>query len=104
MEAPASLEPTLTASARTPKRRVGVRWRDLAPFLALIALAVLIDLLNPRFLEVNNLIRIANAAAIPLVLAIGATFIIVLGSIDLSIEGVLAVGSLVTALLVQNDA
>ena len=100
---PVSLGPTLAVSPRTAKRKVGLHWRDLAPFLALVALSLLIDLLNPRFLEVNNLIRIANSAAIPLVLAIGATFIIVLGSIDLSIEGGLAVGSLATALLVQND-
>jgi ribose transport system permease protein len=61
-------------------------------------------MLNPRFFEFNNVVRIANSAAIPLVLALGETFVIILGSIDLSVEGVLAVGSVVISLLVRNDS
>jgi ribose transport system permease protein len=80
------------------------RLRRFAPFLALLALALLIGALNPRFFEFNNLVRIANLAAIPLVLALGETFVILLGSIDLSVEGVLAVGSVVISLLVRNDS
>jgi ribose transport system permease protein len=56
------------------------------------------------FFEFNNVVRIANSAAIPLVLALGETFVIILGSIDLSVEGVLAVGSVVISLLVRNDS
>ncbi len=48
--------------------------------------------------------RIAQASVIPLVLAIGATFIILMGSIDLSIEGVVALGAVLTSLLVKNGA
>jgi len=59
--------------------------------------------MNPRFFEFNNAIRIANSAAIPLVLALGMTFIIVLGSIDLSVEGVLAIGAVLISLLVRNN-
>ncbi len=80
------------------------RLRPFAPFFALVALSLLTGALNPRFFEFNNVVRIANSAAIPLVLALGETFVIVLGSIDLSVEGVLAVGSVVISLLVRNDA
>src|ERR1700740_2490217 len=69
------------------------RFKPFAPFFALVALSLLTGVLNPRFFEFNNVVRIANSAAIPLVLALGETFVIVLGSIDLSVEGVLAVGS-----------
>jgi ribose transport system permease protein len=80
------------------------RLKPYAPFFALIALSILIGAMNPRFFELNNLIRIANSAAIPLVLALGMTFIIVLGSIDLSVEGVLAIGAVLISLLVQNNS
>ena len=41
------------------------------------------------FLTIGNLVRLLQTAMIPLVLALGATFVILLGSIDLSVEGVL---------------
>ena len=80
------------------------RLRPFAPFFALIVLSLLIGALNPRFFEFNNVVRIANSAAIPLVLALGETFVIILGSVDLSVEGVLAVGAVVISLLVRNDS
>lgn len=64
----------------------------------------MIGVLNARFFEFSNLIRIANSAAIPLVLSLGMTFIIVLGSIDLSVEGVLAIGAVLISLLVRNNS
>jgi ribose transport system permease protein len=88
---------------RNSKRSLS-RFKPYAPFFALIALSLLIGAMNPRFFEFNNLIRIANSAAIPLVLALGMTFIIVLGSIDLSVEGVLAIGAVLISLLVRNNS
>ncbi len=88
---------------RTPSRLLE-RLKPLAPFFALVALALLIGWRNPRFWEVNNLIRVANSASIPLVLACGATFIILLGSVDLSVEGVVALAAVTVAVLVRNDA
>ena len=41
----------------------------------------------------GNFVRIAQTAMIPLVLGLGATFVILMGSIDLSVEGVLALGA-----------
>src|SRR6202140_5834368 len=79
------------------------RLKPFAPFFALVALSLLVAAINPRFFEVNNVIRIANSAAIPLVLALGMTFVIVLGSIDLSVEGVLAIGAVLISLLVRNN-
>jgi len=38
------------------------------------------------------------------VLALGMTFVIVLGSIDLSVEGVLAIGAVLISLLVRNNS
>jgi len=98
-----------TPQIRSPERRDRTlkrslrRLRPYAPFFALIALSLLVGAMNPRFFEFNNLIRIANSAAIPLVLALGMTFVIVLGSIDLSVEGVLAIGAVLISLLVRNN-
>jgi ribose transport system permease protein len=80
------------------------RLRAAAPFLVLVALCLLIALVNPNFIEFRNLVRIANSAAVPLTLAMGLTFIVLLGSIDLSIEGAVSVAAMVLVLLAQNDS
>ena len=77
--------------------------RAYAPAVVLLALCLLITLANPSFVETRNLIRVANAAAVPLTLAMGTTFIILMGSIDLSAEGAVAVAAMVVVLLAKND-
>ena len=69
-----------------------------------MALCVLIAAINPNFLSLSNFVRIAQAAVIPLVLGLGATFIILMGSIDLSVEGVLALGAVILSVIVLNGA
>lgn len=66
------------------RRENVVRW---APLLVLIGLLVLFTAINPAFMTQRNLARITIAAAPGLMVAIGVTFIIIMGSIDLSMEG-----------------
>lgn len=79
------------------------RWRKWAPLAVLLALCILISLFNGNFLTLGNFIRLLNSAAIPLVLCMGATFIILMGSIDLSVEGIVALTAVTASLLVLND-
>ena len=65
-----------------------IKW---APVLVLVALVVVFTAINPGFLTLRNLARIAIASTPPLMVAIGVTFIIVMGSIDLSMEGTISV-------------
>jgi len=89
------------AVARVP---IGRRLAAFAPLLVLLAMCVGIALANPGFLEFRNLVRVANSAAVPLVIALGATFIVLMGSIDLSVEGTLSVAATAVALLAANDS
>lgn len=66
------------------RRESIVRW---APLFVLVGLLVLFTAINPAFLTQRNLARITIAAAPALMVAIGVTFIIIMGSIDLSMEG-----------------
>jgi ribose transport system permease protein len=87
-------------SRSAPLRRF--RLATWAPLLVLILLCLIIAAINPRFLTFGNFVRIAQTSMIPLSLGIGATFIILMGSIDLSIEGVVALGAVLISLLVLN--
>ncbi len=95
---------TAAAGGRVAARPARLRLASWAPLLVLLLLCVVIAAINPRFLSFGNFVRITAAAMIPLVLAIGSTFVIVMGSIDLSVEGVVALGAVLTSLLVKNGA
>ncbi|MEX3007769.1 ABC transporter permease [Hoeflea sp. TYP-13] len=70
-----------------------------APVLVLIALILFFSIANPNFMSVRNFARIAMAATPALMISIGITFIIIMGSIDLSMEGAVAVCAVVFATL-----
>ena len=83
------------------------RFRGLAePLSLLVALAVLIgvfSLLNERFLTTSNIQNVLTQSAIPLIVAVGATLVILLGSIDLSVEGVMGATGMTWILLSNNS-
>jgi ribose transport system permease protein len=79
------------------------RWRNWTPVAVLLALCILISIFSPNFVSISNMIGLLNSASIPIVLCMGATFIILMGSIDLSLEGVVAVAAVLLSLLVDND-
>jgi len=91
------------AASGVARRRVLRHAFNAGPVLALVLMCLLFTLLNSRFLTTGNLRSIGDASAILLVLAVGATFVILLGGIDLSVEGVMATSSLVAVLLAAND-
>lgn len=74
-----------------------------APVLVLVGLSLGISLLDSHFLSLDNLVRVASSASVPLVLALGVTFIILMGSIDLSVEGSMAVTAAVLCAFVTNS-
>jgi len=90
-----------------PQHRPGVlrlaHLRLWGPGLALVVLCVGFGLAEPRFASVENLWAIADRSAIPLILAVGMTFVVLQGAIDLSIEGGMAACSLTLAMLVLNS-
>lgn len=80
-----------------------VRWARWGPLAALVALLACFGILEPRFVTLDNLRAIADNSAVPLILAVGMTFVVLQGSIDLSTEGVMALGSMAVAMLVFNN-
>lgn len=76
-----------------------VSWQAPA---ALVALSVVMSVASPYFLTTDNLLNIAVAAAVVAVLAVGMTFVISGGGIDLSVGSVMAACGVVGATLVSE--
>lgn len=78
---------------------------SISKYIILIAIvieAVVFALLAPQFLSVDNLINVALSIAITGILAVGMTFVILTGGIDLSIGSVLAVAGIVAAICAKS--
>lgn len=76
----------------------------LRPLLPLVTLCVIFTIINPHFITPGNLRGIVEGNVVQIIAAVGATFVIVMGGIDLSVEGVILASSVVVALLVKNNA
>ncbi|MDO4547042.1 MAG: ABC transporter permease [Clostridia bacterium] len=75
-----------------------------APMLVLLALIIVFSLAcGTNFASAGNLIAILNQLAIPLVVAFGLTFVIMIGSIDLSINGTVGMAGSLMAVFVMNS-
>jgi ribose transport system permease protein len=80
------------SSERESRRR---SWRDvdlraIAPFAALALLLVVGALVNPNFIGITNLANVATRSAFIAIIAVGATFVISAGDLDLSVGSMVA--------------
>lgn len=76
--------------------------RVFAPILVIGALLLLFYFVNPRFLSTPNLLNLLRQSSVLLVVAAGLTFVVLIGSIDLSIGAVITFSAILTAVLLSQ--
>ncbi len=72
--------------------------RQWLPLATLIVLVAVVGALQPVFLQPQTLLDLAGDTAVLFILATGVTFVIMLGGIDLSIQSMASLASVVVAL------
>lgn len=80
--------------------------RLYAPMILLVVMTIGFSIYNGHFFSLKNIVNLLSQMAVPLILATGLCFVLLIGSIDLSIEGVMGfVGSFISLLIVntRND-
>ncbi|MBS0122826.1 ABC transporter permease [Thetidibacter halocola] len=70
--------------------------------VSILVLIVIFSILNPRFGSIENLQNVLYQASVPLIVVVGATLVIQMGSIDLSVEGVMGASGMAWILLSPN--
>jgi ribose/xylose/arabinose/galactoside ABC-type transport system permease subunit len=73
----------------------------VAPILLLIVLIAVFTWINPRFLSWPNVFNLMRQSSVLLLVATGTTFVILMGSIDLSIGSVVTLCAISTAALIR---
>ena len=85
-----------------PESRLLVHVLRLRAFIALAVVTLVFSLLSPEFLTTGNLSILIKHVAINAVLAIGMTFVILSGGIDLSVGSVVGFSGMVAGLLLSR--
>ncbi|MFO1141608.1 MAG: ABC transporter permease [Amaricoccus sp.] len=78
------------------------RVRQWLPVITLVVLVAIVGALQPVFLQPQTLIELAGDTAVLFILATGVTFVIMLGGIDLSLQSMASLASVVVALTLSS--
>jgi ribose transport system permease protein len=93
----------LATPRAAPARRFAPDFKVLGPILALVLLVVLGVVLNPQFLSYGNVTNVLARSAFIGIIAVGATFVITSGGLDLSV-GAMAAFIAGVMIIVMNAA
>jgi ribose transport system permease protein len=72
-------------------------------FSGLFLLALVFTILSPYFFSVNNLLTVATQTAVIAIIAIGQTYVLITGGIDLSIGSNIALSAMVAGLVMRAN-
>ncbi|UHS59371.1 ABC transporter permease [Agrobacterium vaccinii] len=99
----------MSASEDSKEKRAARSLRDIdlravAPFIALFLLLIVGAMVNPNFISINNLANVATRSAFIAIIAVGATFVISAGDLDLSVGSMVAFVASLMILLMNSGA
>ena len=89
-------------AARGDRARGTHTGRQLGTLAGLLTLCVILWAATPHFLTVSNLLNVLEQTALNAVVAVGMTFVIISGGIDLSVGSVLAFAGIGLALALES--
>jgi ribose transport system permease protein len=78
------------------------RLRQWLPLATLVVLIALVGVMQPGFLEPATLLQLASDTAVLFILATGVTFVIMLGGIDLSLQSMASLASVIVAVTIAR--
>lgn len=94
-----------TTTIDSRKSRIGAQTiRDYALWVVLLLLVVIFSIANPNFLTAENLLNVARQVSLIGIAAVGMTFVMIAGGIDLSIGALLGLCAVLAAFVMVNLA
>ena len=77
--------------------------RQFGTLIGLVVLSMVLWALTPHFLTVSNLLNVAEQTSINAIVAVGMTFVILSGGIDLSVGSIVALSGVMLGTAIEND-
>jgi len=75
------------------------KMRSLGIFWVLVAIMIVASIISPDFMKINNLVNIIRQISISGIIAVGMTFVLLTGGIDLSVGSTVGVVAVSVAML-----
>lgn len=91
-----------TASLAKPQLTVREKMTRYFPLLTLLVLVAMVSLVNPDFLKLDNLFQLLQDASTLFIMALGMTFVIYIGGIDLSAQSIASMSTVVLVILLSQ--
>ena len=76
--------------------------RGLTSFLFLIALFAIVGLINPSFINSSNIAACFNTSVVYTLVAIGMSFVLLIGEVDVSVGGILCLVANVSGSMLRD--
>ncbi|SEB67207.1 monosaccharide ABC transporter membrane protein, CUT2 family [Paramicrobacterium humi] len=95
-------EPQKRTALQRVGRFLGRGDGDVARVLILVAIVIVIGLFAPNFLSKASWLALSQTATVVALLALGQTFVIITGGIDLSVGAVMACSAVIGATVMRN--
>lgn len=83
--------------SKMPNKDFQQRLSNFLPVVSLIILIVIFGLGNPSFISMPNFYNVLRQSSVLLVASLGGTFIILMGSIDLSVGSIIAMSGIIAS-------
>lgn len=74
-----------------------------ATLFGLLIVVLIISIIKPKFIDIDNIFNLLRQASINGLLALGMTFVVLTGGIDLSVGSMLGASGIFAALMAQNQ-
>lgn len=88
------------SNEKTLAKRAKFNWKNYTAAFGLILIVILSSILSETFLVANNLVNILKSNAPNALLALGMTYVILTGGIDLAVASVLALSGVIVAMTI----
>lgn len=82
--------------------KLGKYFNQISILCIILILAILFTILNAAFITPDNLMNIVRQASVNIIMAMGVTFVMVSGEIDMSIGGVACLSGISAALMLKS--
>jgi ribose transport system permease protein len=76
--------------------------KKFASLWSLVLISIILSIISPQFLSLDNLLSVGLQISVIALLAIGGVMVIITGGIDLSVGSVLALSGVISSVLLSN--